>query len=336
MALNNILSSIDFIGIINLVSRPDRHSSILKLFNSLHINPLLFHFIHPVKHSHGGEFGCYDSHLTLYHKAISSGANFALIFEDDFEFIDTSSDIISYKFNLCLDFIFNNSNNWDIIKITNDLLLSVHSQISSNIYNTFHASTQGYFINKHCMVQMLQDGIIFYKNTVFHIDLAHILLYKFNIYTCIPEIIQNNSLALFNDNSISLPHILSPHPLLFSLAPLFRNLLFIQPSHFLCSSLSSLNLPNVTDVFIYINIFITILVSSSLHLLFNIPLSRVNILITFLTSIIVIFLFTFIEYHFTTYVYDSWIILLSNFFLQRIPSHSFLTPHNVSSLTLSS
>jgi GR25 family glycosyltransferase involved in LPS biosynthesis len=334
MTLNNILSSIDFIGLINLISRPDRLSSILRLFDSLHINPLLFHFIHPTKHPAGGIFGCYNSHLTLYHNAISSGANFALILEDDFEFIDSTSISISHKFNICLDFIHNNFNNWDILKITNDLLFSINSNISPNIYASFQASGQGYFINKHCMVKMLQDGIIFYKNTVFHIDMAHILLYKFKIYTCIPEIIQNNSLALFNDNDMHIPDILSSYPLLHLFAPIVRYPLSFQPSHFLCSSLSNLNLPNVTDVFIYINIFITLLVSSSLHFLFRIPLSLINILITLITSIIVIFLFIFIEYHFTLLVYDSWISLLHDFYLKKIPSHPFHTRHNVSSLLL--
>jgi GR25 family glycosyltransferase involved in LPS biosynthesis len=298
MDINNTLQNIDFIGLINLITRDDRLSDVFNEFNKHNINTNHITLLRPNKHHLGGMFGCYDSHLKLYKKAIENNARYALIFEDDFEFIDKSTKKIIEKLNICINFINKNKENWDILKITNDHFIYINNYVDENIYDTCQASTQGYFINRHCMEKMLSYGVLMYDNEAFHIDMAQVLIYKFKIYTCIPEIIQNNENALNNDNSIDFPKIFKQDKILkyIDILSCFnKNSAHYISDHTLCKLLADLNLYNVSDRFIYINIFITLLISIITYYYLNKIKKNQNTQTYIIMCIIIIYVMIIIE-----------------------------------------
>ncbi len=339
--INKVLQNIDYIGLINLFERNDRLSNVFNEFFKYNISINNIDILRVNKHKLGGVFGCYDSHLKLYKKAIDSGANYALILEDDFVFIDNSEKEITKKLNKCINFIKKNQNNWDIIKITNDIFIYIIQKIDDCIYETKQASTQGYFINKHCMLKMLNDGVLVYKNSGgYHIDLAQNDIYKFKIYTIMPEIIKSHENSLINNNEMILPKILLDNYNYNAyenenFSYVFRYIKNMEPNHNLSILLADMNLHNMSDVYIYFNIFITLIISVCLYAYTHISKKKIPFLIYILISIIIIYLLIIIEQSLCHNVNNDWRNILSKYKLKKIyNNYLYDTTNNISELIL--
>jgi hypothetical protein len=104
---NNIYSFFGDIVCINLKHRTDRKSHSQKIFRELNISP---HYYTAIKHSKGGMYGCFESHIDIIKYAYKKGFDNILVFEDDLTLTD------SYNIDAiqnAIDFMKNN-NNWDI------------------------------------------------------------------------------------------------------------------------------------------------------------------------------------------------------------------------------
>lgn len=339
MNINNTLQAIDFIGLINLITRDDRLFSVLNEFNKHDIDTNNITILRPEKHYLGGAFGCYCSHLKLYKKAIENNARYALILEDDFRFIDESTEKIIEKLNICINFINKNKKNWDILKITDDYLLYIKNRINNNIYNTVQASTQGYFINRHCMEKMLDHGILMFENEGFHIDLAQIIYYNFKIYTIMPEIIQCADNALNNDNTLTLPKMLLKHSINILNSNYFIEccikLASYEQNHVLCKMLADLNMYNVSDIMIYCNVFVTSFIGIIVYLNKYKTNKTPNILVYIITSIIITYILIIVEHLFIQQSFCNWVDIVSMYKLNKIPNpETYNTDNNISEFVL--
>ena len=357
MNINKTLQNIDFIGLINLIHRDDRLLNVFNEFNKHSINTNNITILRPSKHVLGGMFGCYDSHLNLYKKAIENNARYALIFEDDFEFIDELTENITKKLNICINFINKNEKNWDILKITNDLFSYIDKRIDENIYETQQGSGQGYFINKHCMEKMLNYGVLMYENEAFHVDLAQLLIYNFKIYTCMPEIIRNDKNALNNDNSTDIPEILkkdlkkgnkwsvringmdsAQYASWWTAkgAYLYKISSHYNSNHMLCKLLADFNLYNISDQYIYINICITLFISVITYSYLNKKKKNQNILTCIIICIIVIYFMIITQQLSMEKWSDYGKTILSKYKIKRtyINNYKYNTDNNVSEFVL--
>jgi GR25 family glycosyltransferase involved in LPS biosynthesis len=107
MSNNNIYSFFGDIVCINLKHRADRKEHSQQIFRELNISP---HYYTAIKHSNGGMYGCFESHIDVVKYAYKKGFDNILVFEDDLTLTD------SYNIDAiqnAIDFMKNN-NTWDI------------------------------------------------------------------------------------------------------------------------------------------------------------------------------------------------------------------------------
>jgi len=184
----------DDIVCINLESRKDRHKYAQNIFNKLNI-PARFYIVK--KHSKGGMYGCFESHINVIKEAYNNGKNNILIFEDDI--LPTKSYNLENIQNAINFMKFNNS--WEIFflgySIVNNLPDNIHffKPLLNNLYlNAYYVgkniiqykpyNTHSYCLNRKGMKKILNNynkyiGII-------HIDVYLSDYLNLNSYCYVP------------------------------------------------------------------------------------------------------------------------------------------------------
>jgi hypothetical protein len=190
---------IPFIGCINLYKDRERYENTVSEFKKVGIfDQVYFHRCDP--HPKGGRYGCYDSHIKLYEKALSMNSDFALIFEDDFYFNDQNH--LSRSLENAFSCMKKKKDTWDIIKMNNSLMLTVNDvvmyQDNNDMIvssNTFH--TPCYFISKKFMKEMIERGI-----SEYHIDKDHVwyCFEKQSMYHIYPPLTYSRSIEMVGTN----------------------------------------------------------------------------------------------------------------------------------------
>lgn len=155
--LTYFMEYFDNIVCVNLATRPDRRMYAIKTFNKLNIPATIVVF---QKHSKGGIYGCFDSHIQLIKKAYEEGKNNLLVFEDDLSPTNTYS---IQHIQRAIEFMRNNQ--WDIFYFgyfvynynINPLSFIYAPIVSSNIvkYNPF--ATHAYCVSRQGMKKILDS-----------------------------------------------------------------------------------------------------------------------------------------------------------------------------------
>jgi hypothetical protein len=109
----------------------------------------------------------------------------------------------------------------------------------------------------------------------------------------------------------------------------------MEPNHNLSILLADMNLHNMSDVFIYFNIFITLIISVCLYVYTHISKKKIPFLIYILISIIIIYLLIIIEQSLYHNVNNDWRNILSKYKLKKIyNNYLYDTTNNISELIL--
>ncbi len=75
---------------LTLKTTPERTDSAKQLFNNLNLD---VEFFYADRHPLGSKYGCWDSHLQIWQSALSKGADYIMVFEDDVS-IEESNEIL--------------------------------------------------------------------------------------------------------------------------------------------------------------------------------------------------------------------------------------------------
>ena len=163
------MNEIPFIGCINLKSRTDRFRNMKLEFTKINLLPYV-HFIRPCKHELGGKIGCFDSHLQLYRHCIENNYEYALILEDDIQFLNRN--IPSAMRNV--KYIQKHYPSWCKINCHNWGFVRFKECVTPTIMKGGSFGAPCYFISKRGMEIALQTHI-----THNHLDLQQ--LYDFDL-----------------------------------------------------------------------------------------------------------------------------------------------------------
>jgi GR25 family glycosyltransferase involved in LPS biosynthesis len=187
------MDQIPFIACINLKSRPDRLHHSKEQFKRANINNIYYHIVD--KSPNGGRYGCYESHLAVYKKALQQGHKYALVFEDDFIInVDDVGLALSRAFR-CMRI----DRKWSIIKLQGTGVIDVVEHIDDGIFRGNVLNTRCYLISKRAMNLFVKQGI-----TCNHIDVEQTVQLKNKLFYVKPSIIRDAPFTSDNhqDNAV--------------------------------------------------------------------------------------------------------------------------------------
>lgn len=165
--------NIDKIFYINLDRRIDRRNEIEQELNNVELQYERF----PAIHNDSGIVGCGYSHLAVLKLARDRGYKNVLIFEDDFKFLVSKSELEHY-----LERLFNSFNNFDVCFLSyncrNFLEIPGHSFIK-RVFDSHTAS--GYIVNESCyskLIDIYETAIPLLETTGEHWNYANDMAWK--------------------------------------------------------------------------------------------------------------------------------------------------------------
>jgi GR25 family glycosyltransferase involved in LPS biosynthesis len=182
------MDQIPLIACINLKSRPNRLHHSNGQFKSAKINNVYYHVVD--KSPNGGRYGCYESHLAVYRKALQQGHKYALVFEDDFIINKNAIQLALSRAFRCMRI----DRKWGIIKLQGTGFVDVVEHIDEGIFRGNVLNNRCYLISKRAMKQFVKLGI-----TENHIDLEQTVQLKNKIFYIQPSIIRDASFTSDNE-----------------------------------------------------------------------------------------------------------------------------------------
>lgn len=206
---NNIL-----IYCINLQHRKDRKKHTENEFYKLGISPDNVIYPNFVKHAKGGVYGCYDSHMRIWHDFYFNHPEqqYCLIFEDDFESHPQSKEILQKA----QQFILRNNDKIDLLFLHNKCIpVTVSADtVSANdpdFVNGYGVLTQAYLINRAYIGRVLKKNgnklpqpgdkpidvvITFVKEHVLYTERIY-----YTRQVCFTQLEDNSDIKVFSDKS---------------------------------------------------------------------------------------------------------------------------------------
>jgi GR25 family glycosyltransferase involved in LPS biosynthesis len=183
------MDKIPFVACINLKSRPDRLHHSKEQFKRASIDNVYYHIVD--KSPKGGRYGCYESHLAVYKKALGQGQKYALIFEDDFIInVDDVNLALSRAFR-CMKI----DRKWNIIKLQATGVIDIVECVDDGIFRCNVLHTRCYMISKRAMKRFVKLGI-----TQNHIDLEQTVQLENKIFVVKPGIISDAGFTSDNNH----------------------------------------------------------------------------------------------------------------------------------------
>jgi len=161
---------------INLIDNNERHESSGKIFQEY---SMPVEYYRPMKHPKGGAVGCYESHIAVIRKAYESGAETALILEDDLLPVQNRLN----KAALCeiLDFM-RTSTDWGIMFLG---CFHISMQFKTertqfpHIFKVHAVLTHAYVINRKHMERMLALNQHYRQTFIDHVYKAELCNYAY-------------------------------------------------------------------------------------------------------------------------------------------------------------
>lgn len=154
-----------YTGIICLKTQPERYQSIFKSIKEYSSESELFgrkvDFMLVEPHPTSGRVGCYESHLELYGKAIASGCDYALIFEDDVVLTENFSE---KKIQDCLTYLNALPLGWDILRLSQRSLFCNQRKLAfPGLSKAIAFTGECYIVPLKTMIWMLNQGVTPYQ-----------------------------------------------------------------------------------------------------------------------------------------------------------------------------
>lgn len=156
---------LDKIFYINLDKRKDRNEHIVNMFRECNIDDSLIERFSAIEDVNGA-LGCTKSHITILDIAKSRGYKYILIIEDDLSIIDRKC----FKDNI--DNIFNLDINFDIIKISGNVINSIPTRLDFLHKVIDSQTTSGYIVNCN-YIDKLRSNYIDGMNSMIKIGRRH-------------------------------------------------------------------------------------------------------------------------------------------------------------------
>jgi GR25 family glycosyltransferase involved in LPS biosynthesis len=153
---------------INLEHRKDRKIHSLNQFKKIGLSHDKIIYLHFIKDINGGVYGCFDSHIKVWNDFFKKYPNqkYALIFEDDFVFINNSESIIKNAD----EFINNNYDNIDILFLHNTCI-DIENKINNNLFtNGYGLMAHAYFITRNYIQSIISKYGKLPEPNGWHID----------------------------------------------------------------------------------------------------------------------------------------------------------------------
>ena len=139
---------------INLYEREDKYKQMCQTFKERNLlNEVKWHRVH--KSLKGGKYGCYESHLNVFKKALKLNLPYILVCEDDIYLNENFKSELEKVVNLIKDSNFK----WDIIKFNDHGLFLIEDEMNF-LYRAKTFGGQCYLINNATMKKMVNIGII--------------------------------------------------------------------------------------------------------------------------------------------------------------------------------
>jgi glycosyl transferase family 25 len=195
-------SKLDRIICINLANRTDKRSRVTEVFNKLKI-PV--QFFTAQRHSQGGRYGCFNSHINVIKQAFDDGLEHILIFEDDV----VPSPSYSERFiQFAVEFLIDTNNNVDILQLgyypiiddSGTLLPLFKAPFTDKQRRMMKFTAAGF--HAYCLTRSGMSKILS-SEWQKHMGDAHFDMYvvglQLNGYCCVPTLFEQNS-CLGTDN----------------------------------------------------------------------------------------------------------------------------------------
>jgi len=191
--------NIDKIFYINLDKRTDRRNEIEQELNKMELPYERF----PAVYNKEGNVGCGYSHLSVLKLARNRGYKNVLIFEDDFTFLVSKTELENY-----LELLFSNIKNFDVCFLSyncdrfEDIL--GHSFVK-RVLNSQTAS--GYIVNENCfskLIDLYEQTIPLLEQTgrhwIYATDITWKVFQKHNLWICFDKRLGKQK-ASYSDNA---------------------------------------------------------------------------------------------------------------------------------------
>lgn len=139
---------------INLLDRSDRYEHMKRQFQeSKHFNDC--NFLRVERHPKGGRYGCFDSHILAIRDAYNSGADFALICEDDWMFRKNSFRTIDDRIDELFRFI--HAYSPDIVFCHKRGVLYIGKKVIKHCYEAIMITCSMYVVSRRVMKIILDE-----------------------------------------------------------------------------------------------------------------------------------------------------------------------------------
>jgi glycosyl transferase family 25 len=155
---NPFINNIDVVYYINLDHRSDRNTEMLQEFEKMGVPETKIVRVPGHYNKNYGDVGCSKSHVEALRKFANSDYNNCIIFEDDFEFTEESSDVHQLLNNLFL-----NDVNYDVCMLASSTgeMRDTKYPWLKQVNNSQTAS--GYMVNKpfaETLLRNFEEGVV--------------------------------------------------------------------------------------------------------------------------------------------------------------------------------
>ena len=133
---------------INLHERPERKQNAIQELEKIHIDKKNVIFLEFHKHKKGGCYGCYDSHLKIWHDFYHNHKDkeMCIIFEDDVEVTENSKMYLKRA----IPFIEKNKDEIDLLFLHDKFIKATQTSTKRHVNNKYF--TNGYGICTHAYI----------------------------------------------------------------------------------------------------------------------------------------------------------------------------------------
>jgi len=155
------IKQIDVVYYINLDERSDRNKEILDELKKIDYPKNKIVRIPAIKKVDKGHLGCSISHMNAVQKFIKSGLNNCIIFEDDFQFIESSETV-----NKCFSDLLNSNINYDVVFLAYFDVQSKDSKYPFLRKIISGQASSGYLLNKkfaQTLLKNMKEGISLFE-----------------------------------------------------------------------------------------------------------------------------------------------------------------------------